>query len=189
MAVDEQRLRDEPLKQEIAGRFPEGTLLEVQVVREIAGTPESEARHPNTLHVRLIPQGPEEFNPVAGETPGRGRIPSDVYTRVVTDFHRAHEAVIKQLGKDLAARVPERVRLSVAYGGLTHDWDLEPALTPVMARLDRTDLETLDALIAAGAAPNRADAIRWALARVRERPAYGEIVARVRELQALRTEL
>ena len=58
-----------------------------------------------------------------------------------------------------------------------------------MARLDRTDLETLDALIAAGCAPNRADAIRWALARVRERPAYRRLVEGVREIQALRAEL
>jgi hypothetical protein len=81
------------------------------------------------------------------------------------------------------------VRLSVAYGGYIHDRDLEPPLTPVMARLDRTDPETLDALIAAGCAPNRADAIRWALARVRERPVYPQLVERVREVRAVRAEL
>jgi hypothetical protein len=189
MAVDEQRVGDDRLRGEIAGRFPAGSLSEVQLVRQIAGTPESEARYPNTLHVHLIPQGPEEYNAFAGETPGRGRIPGEVCNRVVQDFHRAHADAIKLLGKDLAARLPERVRLSVAYGGYTHDWDFEPPLTPVMARLDRTDLETLDALIAAGCAPNRADAIRWALARVRERPVYPQLVERVREVQALRAEL
>ena len=60
-----------------------------------------------------------------------------------------------------------------------------PPLTPVMARLDRTDLETLDALIAAGCVPNRADAIRWALARVRERPAYKRLVEGATRLQAM----
>jgi hypothetical protein len=189
MAVDEQRVADERLREEIAGRFPADSLLEVQLVREIAGTPESEARHPNTLHVRLIPRGPDEYTPFAGQAPGTGKIPSEVYGRVVDDFHRVHEAVLKTLGRDLAGRVPERLRLSVAYGGYTHDWDFDPPLTPVMARLDRTDLETLDALIAAGCAPNRADAIRWALARVRERPAYRQLVERVREVQALRAEL
>ena len=76
------------------------------------------------------------------------------------------------------------------YGGYMQGWVIvEPPLTPVMARLDPIDLETLDALIAAGCAPNRADAIRWALARVRERPAYQKLVDRVREVQALRAEL
>jgi hypothetical protein len=180
---------DEQLGEEIAGRFPPDSLLEVQVLRDIAGSPGAEALHPNTLHVRLIPRGPDEYNALAGKGPTGGKIPSEVYNRVVQDFQRAHAEAIKLLGRDLAGRVPERVRLSVAYGGYTHDWEFEPPLTPVMARLDRTDLETLDALIAAGCAPNRADAIRWALARVRERPAYQQIVARVRELQALRAEL
>jgi hypothetical protein len=189
VAGDEQQVRDEQLREEITGRFAPDRLLEVQLVRELAGSPESEARCPNTLHVRLIPRGPDAYNPVAGQAPRRGAIPSAVYRQVVDAFHRAHADALKQLGRDLAGRVPERLRLSVAYGGYTHDWDFDPPLTPVMARLDRTDLETLDALIAAGCAPNRADAIRWALARVRERPAYLRLVERVREVQALRTEL
>lgn len=191
MSVDEQRLRDERLKEEIAARFPAGSLLLVRVVHEITD-PESTIPLPHTLDVRLIPQGPEEYNAFASESPGTGKIPEAVYGAVVKEFQRAHEATIRQLGKDLAARVPEiaeRVRLGVAYGGYLRAWDLEPALTPVMARLDRVDLETLDALTAAGCAPNRADAIRWALARVRERPAYQQIVAGVRELQRLRAEL
>ena len=189
MAVGEQRVRDEQLRQEIAARFPPHSLLEVQLLWEIADSPVAEARGPNTLHVRLIPRGPEEYNPFAGQSPAAGMIPGAVYNRVVQDFHRAHADAVKLLGRELAARVPERVRLSVAYGGYTHDWEFDPPLTPVMARLDRTDLETLDALIAAGCAPNRADAIRWALARVRERPVYPQLVERVREVQALREQL
>jgi hypothetical protein len=48
-------------------------------------------------------------------------------------------------------------------------------LTPVMARLDPKDLETLDALITAGIVSNRADGVRWALARIPERPAYTQL--------------
>lgn len=191
MSVDEQRLRDERLKEEIASRFPTGSLLLVRVVHEITG-PESTVPLPHTLDISLIPQGPEEYNAFASESPGTGAIPEAIYHTVVRNFQRTHEATLRQLGKDLAARVPElaeRVCLGVAYGGYLRAWDLEPALTPVMARLDRVDLETLDALIAAGCAPNRADAIRWALARVRERPAYQQIVAGVRELQRLRAAL
>src|SRR5260221_8048239 len=39
-------------------------------------------------------------------------------------------------------------------------------------RLGAVDLETLDALIARGIAASREEAVRWALARIRERPAY-----------------
>jgi hypothetical protein len=39
------------------------------------------------------------------------------------------------------------------------------------------DLETLDTLITVGIAGNRADAVRWALARITERPAYEQLRA------------
>jgi Arc/MetJ-type ribon-helix-helix transcriptional regulator len=61
-------------------------------------------------------------------------------------------------------------------------------LTPVMARLGPTDLETLDALITAGIAASRAEAVRWALARIRERPAYAQLRERAREIERLKTE-
>ena len=61
-------------------------------------------------------------------------------------------------------------------------------LTPVMARLGWADLETLDALISAGIASSRADAVRWALAPIRERPAYAQLRERAREIERLKTE-
>jgi hypothetical protein len=77
-------------------------------------------------------------------------------------------------------------------------------LTPVMARLGPVDpwtrgpvdpwtrgpvdLETLDALIAAGIVASRAEAIRWALARIRERPAYAQLRARAYEIGRLKAE-
>ena len=61
-------------------------------------------------------------------------------------------------------------------------------LTPVMARLGPADLETLDTLIAAGFAANRAQAVRWALARIRERPAYAELRERAKEIETLKSQ-
>ncbi|MGH3281519.1 MAG: hypothetical protein ACRDNW_20610 [Trebonia sp.] len=61
-------------------------------------------------------------------------------------------------------------------------------LTAVMARLGREDLETMDTLIAAGIASSRAEAVRWALARIRERPAYGQLRARSREIEDLKSQ-
>ena len=61
-------------------------------------------------------------------------------------------------------------------------------LTPVMTRLGPVDLETLDALITAGIAGSRAEAVRWALARIRERPAYAQLRERAAEIERLKTE-
>jgi hypothetical protein len=63
-----------------------------------------------------------------------------------------------------------------------------PGLTPVMARLGADDLQTLDTLIAAGIASSRAEAVRWALARIRERPAYEQLRARTREIEDLKAQ-
>jgi Arc/MetJ-type ribon-helix-helix transcriptional regulator len=54
--------------------------------------------------------------------------------------------------------------------------------------LGRSGLETLDTLIMAGIAETRADAIRWALARIRERPAYERLRERIQEIDQLRTD-
>ncbi|HTZ25033.1 MAG TPA: hypothetical protein VMC83_13670 [Streptosporangiaceae bacterium] len=64
----------------------------------------------------------------------------------------------------------------------------EVQLTPVMARLGPDDLETVDTLITAGIAGNRAEAVRWALARIRERPAYEKLRERAREIEELKAQ-
>ena len=40
----------------------------------------------------------------------------------------------------------------------------------------------------AGLAANRADAARWALARIRERPAYAKLRERAREIEELKAQ-
>jgi hypothetical protein len=57
-----------------------------------------------------------------------------------------------------------------------------------MARLGPVDLETLDTLITAGIAANRAEALRWVLARIRERPAYAKLRERARQLDELKAQ-
>jgi hypothetical protein len=64
----------------------------------------------------------------------------------------------------------------------------EGQLTPVMARLGTEDLDTVDTLITAGIAGNRAEAVRWALARIRERPAYEKLRERAREIEELKAQ-
>jgi hypothetical protein len=60
--------------------------------------------------------------------------------------------------------------------------------TNVMVRLRTPELDTVDTLIAAGIASNRAEAIRWALTRIRERPAYEELREHTRDIERLKSE-
>jgi hypothetical protein len=61
-------------------------------------------------------------------------------------------------------------------------------LTPVMTRLGPDDLATVDTLITAGIASSRADALRWALGRIREHTAYTQLQQRVREIEELKSQ-
>ena len=120
-------------------------------------------------------------------------------------FEHAHGPAIKQFRNDLSAQLPEARAAGVPHqrrhgdgprlvlggkprGSLEARARSGGDLTPVMARLGPVDLETLDALITAGIAASRAEAVRWALARIRERPAYAQLRERAREIERLKTE-
>jgi hypothetical protein len=60
--------------------------------------------------------------------------------------------------------------------------------THVMVRLKTAELDIVDTLIAAGIASNRAEAIRWALTRIPERPAYQELRQHTRDIERLKSE-
>jgi hypothetical protein len=64
----------------------------------------------------------------------------------------------------------------------------DASLTAVMARVGAEELETLDTLIAVGIASSRSEAVRWALARIRERPAYEQIRAHSRQIEELKAQ-
>jgi hypothetical protein len=123
--------------------------------------------------------------------------------RVAEEFGRAHRQQLKDLREELNKKLPEARRLEVRFGTdgrgpaimlASSGRNIEARalaggdLTPVMARLGPVDLETLDALITAGIAGNRADAVRWALARIRERPAYDQLRAKAREIEELKAQ-
>ena len=123
--------------------------------------------------------------------------------QVLDDFHRSFDKELHRFREDLSQRLPEAHRLEFGVGEDRHGphimlnrapGSLEARalaggdLTPVMARLGPIDLETLDTLITAGIAGNRADAVRWALARIRERPAYERLRERALELEELKSQ-
>ena len=60
--------------------------------------------------------------------------------------------------------------------------------THVMVRLKTAELDIVDTLIAAGIANNRAEAIRWALTRIPERPAYEQLREHTRDIERLKSE-
>jgi hypothetical protein len=60
--------------------------------------------------------------------------------------------------------------------------------THVMVRLKAPELDVVDTLIAAGIANNRAEAIRWALTRIRDRPAYEQLREHTRNIERLKRE-
>jgi Arc/MetJ-type ribon-helix-helix transcriptional regulator len=84
--------------------------------------------------------------------------------------------------RDRSGRPPAQIRLPTGISLLDPDEDeTARGLTPVTALLEPADLATLDTLITAGIAASRAEAARWALARLREQPTDTQLSARSRE--------
>jgi hypothetical protein len=122
--------------------------------------------------------------------------------QAMKEFHQVHGEAVHELRRDLD-RLPGVGLLEVVASGEEADCrgprlrlmtkagpapGGEGQLVPVMARLGPADLETVDVLITAGIAANRAEAVRWALARIRERPAYAQLQQRAREIEELKTQ-
>jgi hypothetical protein len=119
-------------------------------------------------------------------------------------WQEAHEAMLTELQREFAEHLPgarllefvlddsapgRKPKITWRIGGSAADLaERQRDLTPVMARLGPVDLWTLDTLITAGIATNRADALRWVLARIRERPAYAKLRERAQELDELKAQ-
>jgi hypothetical protein len=167
------------IEQEVRGRFPDGALDSVAVL-QYGDDPSVE---PGEVVIQITVGSAAE--PEGAEDPP-------------VPFHKVHAETIRQLQRDIPQRWPQVNRFKLTTGQspdrkfiLRLPSPDEPAggdLTPVMARLGPADLETLDTLIAAGFAANRAQAVRWALARIRERPAYAQLRERAREIEDLKSQ-
>ena len=119
-------------------------------------------------------------------------------------FDKAHRAAIDDLRKKITQKMPSIGRMeftlpaqpgerkhpviSMSTGPLDRT-ATGRNLTPVMARLDPRDVEVLDALITAGIVSNRADGVRWALTRIRERPAYTQLREHIGKIDELKAQL
>jgi hypothetical protein len=174
-------------------RFP-GPAVRQVVLWQYGDEPSIE---PGELLVRLV------LEPLDGQRPDG----TDADALVVEEFHRRRAEAIQGFRHDLRT-VPQvataefviagdgysderpgpSFRISQAEPDLVPDRVAEAPLVPIMARLGPADLETVDTLITAGIASSRAEAVRWALARIRERPAYTRLREHAREIEALKAE-
>jgi len=162
---------------EVKERFPEGAVRRV-VLLQYGDDPVVE---PGEVRVRVL-------------------IPKDYEGA----WEREHATLIRQFRRELAEKLPEVSELEVIPDDPDTPYDHKPRmyvggggwlraggggdLTAVMARLGPEDLETLDSLITAGVAANRSDSVRWALARIRERPAFAQLTEWVRGLDELKAQ-
>jgi hypothetical protein len=178
--------------------FPDGAVKDVALL-QYGDDPRVE---PGQLLVRVLV--PANAGAAAGAAdPGAAAGPGEPagFTRDPFDaFKQAHPGALERFRDEISREIPEIGFLEVTVdGGPEHKGimrlrlgpsaaDRPGDLTPVMARLGPTDLQTLDTLITTGIAANRADAVRWALARIRERPAYAELRERARQIEELKTQ-
>ena len=197
----EQAARDEVqrrLEELAAARFPDGALERVRMLH-YGDDPEIE---PGEMMARITipaadhPGGQDrpggQDHPAEDEAPEPGEVPLEA-------FHRAYRGAINRFRGDMRqfpgvthvefvhSGDEQAHRLRLAFGGKATG-ERGGDVTPVMARLGPADLETLDTLITAGIAITRADAVRWTLARIRERPAYAELRERARQIEELKTQ-
>ena len=165
--------------QEVRARFP-GTAVRQAVLLQYGDDPEIE---PRDLWVRVLLDAdrPEEYEPtlmalrLANYTAMEqfaGYLAATLREIRLVEYTFSNNPVTckghgPRASNPVAARLADR-----------SEWEHGEA-TPLVARLGPAGLETLDTLIMAGIAATRAEAIRWTLDRIRERPAY----QRLRELR------
>jgi hypothetical protein len=187
---EQERVRDK-VEQAVRRRLEGAPIERVEVLR-YGDAPEIER---GEVFVRVIISAPENA------TDKKER------ERALESFHDGYREAIRELGDGLQ-RNAMSATLEFQVAGQPDDADephgpviklkrgmgpgllagADPSLTPVMARLGREELETLDTLIAVGIAGSRSEAVRWALTRIRERPAYAQILAHSREIDQLKSQ-
>jgi len=162
------------IDQEARARFP-GTAVRQAVLLQYGDDPLIE---PGDLWVRVLLDEPDE--------------PEDDWGPLMTAFQQANETAIEQFRGYLAEKLREIMAVEYVFcdNPVTYDGDGPRCGMPVaqrlsdigewehgeatfvLAMLGPAGLETVDTLIMAGIAATRAQAIRWAVDRIREGPAY-----------------
>jgi hypothetical protein len=180
---------------EVRRRFPDAPIERVEVL-QYGDDPEIE---PGQLLGRIVIEAP----PVSAQESESDKSDKEERGRRLEEFHDANRASIRELRRE-ADKFPAGAVLEFTVAGEPAEGEHRGprmrlagsrgpggeagSLTAVMARLGQDDLETLDTLITAGIASSRAEAVRWALARIRERPAYEELRTHTRQIEELKAQ-
>jgi hypothetical protein len=181
------------LEEQVKEHFPDGGVQRV-VLLQHGDDPQVE---PSGLWVRVFVK---VAGAVAPDYEG-----SQARIQFFAAWREAHDAMLTELQREFAQVLPAARMLEFKFvtedntvlkgsetrriGGSAADLaERQRDLTPVMARLGPVDLWTLDTLVTAGIAANRAEAVRWVLARIRERPGYQKLGERARELDELKAQ-
>jgi hypothetical protein len=126
------------------------------------------------------------------------------YEQIIRAFMRDQQAAMEEIPRYLAEELREIRLLEFTFStnpatsesdGPSNRMEFGQRLaeergeaTHVPGRPGPAGLETLDTLIMAGIADDRADAIRWVLAPFRQQPEYEQLRERVGEIDRLRAE-
>jgi hypothetical protein len=177
------------LEEQLRSAFPDGVIARVKVLL-----------HGDDPEVEPGQGAARAFFDWAGRLEGKQADPQTVHA-----FCVANGAALDKLSTELpsfiewvefrpdnptGAAVPE----GLSYRIVRHRKRAAPPdkapqeLTPVMARLGPADLSTLDTLINAGIANSRAEALRWAVGRIRDHPAYAQLQQRIHEIDELKAQ-
>ena len=183
MDQEEKERLERAVEEELTRQVGDGTVQKVEVL-QYGDEPVIE---PGQVMVRVI------LTPTGGDP-----------DESLHAFEKAHGAVIEDLRKKVARKMPFIRRVEFTFpvqpgerGHPVISMSIGPpdrtatgrTLTPVMARLEPSDLEVLDALITAGIVSNRAEGVRWALTRIRERPAYTQLREHIGKIDELKAQL
>jgi hypothetical protein len=175
------------LERQLRSLFPAEAITRVEVLPY----GEDPGVEPGDVGIRV-------FIPRSGQPDGK-----EGDEQMIGAFQDAHHTTIERMRDNLPRFVgwiefhPERadgapggpvMRLQNSSGrASTLDIGAEE-LVSVMTRLGAADLATVDTLITAGIASSRAEALRWAVGRIRENPAYEQLQQRVHEINELKNQ-
>jgi hypothetical protein len=155
------------IEHQLRSAFPGGAITRVEVL-QYGDDPEVE---PGQTVIRVFFDWPgrskgEQANPktvhafLTGNAAALDMLRNELPGVVGWVEFRPDSADGRDRADGLSYRITDRGRRAAAADDVPEDF------TPVMTRLGPADLATLDTLITAGMANNRAEAIRWALSRI-----------------------
>ena len=179
------------IEQQLRSVFPEGTFTQVEVL----GYGDDPDVEPGEIALRAFvdrvghPAGTWDDD----ETVMRAFEKAN--SQAITSLHRDGQlpgiAWIQAVPDTPARRAPGAVLWgfpSFFFSMRSDVADEAPGFASVRASLGPADLATVDALISTGIASSRAEAMRWAIGRIRENPAYAQIQEKAREISELKTQ-